>query len=101
MVPLGNTSFLGIPMITAFFGTEMVPYGLLYDQFGSFLALSTYGTIIINIYSGKDPKKPLVLLKKIVTFPPFIALSIAIFFHTYLQIEEYLLAKRSSLVCIS
>jgi len=85
MVPLGNTSFLGIPMITAFFGREMVPYGILYDQFGSFLALSTYGTIILAVYSGQERQKPLVLLRKIITFPPFIALLSAIIFHTPLQ----------------
>ncbi len=43
LVPLGNTSFLGIPMVQAFFGGEGIPYAVFYDQFGSFLALATYG----------------------------------------------------------
>ena len=41
LIPLGNTSFLGIPMVKAFFGDNAIPYALLYDQLGSFLALAT------------------------------------------------------------
>ena len=37
VVPLGNTSFFGIPMVRAFFGEQGIAYALLYDQFGSFL----------------------------------------------------------------
>ncbi|MEJ2690972.1 MAG: AEC family transporter, partial [Deltaproteobacteria bacterium] len=40
VVPLGNTSFLGIPMVDVFFGAEGIPYAVLYDQLGSFLALA-------------------------------------------------------------
>ncbi len=74
MVPLGNTSFFGIPMVTAFFGDSGVPYAVLYDQFGSFIALSTYGTIILAIYGGKGKASVMDVVLKIVTFPPFIAL---------------------------
>ncbi len=45
MVPLGNTSFLGVPMVERFMGPEAIPHALLYDQFGSFMALSTYGAV--------------------------------------------------------
>jgi predicted permease len=74
MVPLGNTSFFGIPMIEAFWGTESVSYGVLYDQFGSFLALTTYGSTILAIYSGSEKPTPAAIVKKICFFPPFIAL---------------------------
>jgi len=74
MVPLGNTSFFGIPMIEAFWGTESVSYGVLYDQFGTFLALTTYGSIILAIYSGSEKPTPAAIVKKICLFPPFIAL---------------------------
>jgi malate permease and related proteins len=53
LIPLGNTSFLGIPMVRAFFGEQAVSYAVLYDQLGSFLALATYGSVIIALYSGK------------------------------------------------
>jgi predicted permease len=78
MVPLGNTSFLGIPMVEMFFGLPGIKYAILYDQFGSFLALSTYGTFILALYGGGDKPSASEVLKKIVLFPPFIALVIAL-----------------------
>ena len=81
LVPLGNTSFFGIPMIESFFGKEMVSYAILYDQFGTFLALATYGSVVVALYTGGDAggeKATLKsILKKIVTFPPLIALTLA------------------------
>jgi hypothetical protein len=79
LVPLGNTSFLGIPMVRAFFGEAAVPYAVLYDQFGSFLALATYGSLILALYgaSGSRPTWTSVV-KKIVVFPPFLALLLAL-----------------------
>lgn len=78
LTPLGNTSFLGIPMVEAFFGDQAIPYAVLYDQFGSFPALVIYGSLIIALYGAEDGK-PTVLsvIKKIISFPPFIALILA------------------------
>ncbi|MEN8198744.1 MAG: AEC family transporter [Thermodesulfobacteriota bacterium] len=84
-VPLGNTSFLGIPMIEAFFGMEMVSYGIIYDQFGSFLALSTYGTFVLALYSDEEQQSVGAVTRKILTFPPFLALLTAIFLAGPLQ----------------
>lgn len=78
MVPLGNTSFLGIPMVEMFFGFPGVKYAILYDQFGSFLALSTYGTFILALYGGGEKPSVVKTLRKIVLFPPFIALVVAL-----------------------
>jgi predicted permease len=78
MVPLGNTSFFGIPMVEAFWGTESVSYAVLYDQFGSFLALTTYGSIILAAYSGSEKPSPAAIVKRICLFPPFIALVIGL-----------------------
>jgi predicted permease len=79
LVPLGNTSFLGIPMVTAFFGQEAVPYAVLYDQLGSFLGLATYGSLVIALY-GRGTKRPTLagVIRKILLFPPFIALLAAL-----------------------
>lgn len=80
LVPLGNTSFLGIPMVKAFFGESGVPYAVLYDQLGSFLALSTYGSLILAVYGQEQGAKPTVrgVGLKIATFPPFISLLAAL-----------------------
>lgn len=74
---LGNTSFLGIPMILAFLGEEGVPYGILLDQLGSFLILSTAGMVTAALYSGKQANAK-EILRKIYTFPPLIALCAAL-----------------------
>lgn len=81
LVPMGNTSFLGIPMVTAFFGEVGVPYALLYDQLGSFLALSSYGALVLALYSGEGRVPVRVVLAKIIRFPPFIALLIGLGMH--------------------
>ena len=81
LVPLGNTSFLGIPMVEQFFGDSGIPYAILYDQFGSFLALSTYGTVILALYGGMGKPRPMEILKRIVLFPPFLALAAALILH--------------------
>lgn len=43
LVTLGNTGFVGIPLIEAHLGTKAIPYAILYDQLGTFIALNTFG----------------------------------------------------------
>lgn len=76
VLPLGNTSFLGFPMTEALFGSAAMPYAVVYDQLGSFIALASYVTIIAALYSP-NAAKPTVkgMLVKIITFPSFIALA--------------------------
>lgn len=75
ILPLGNTSFLGFPMTEALFGKAGMPYAVVYDQLGSFIALTTYATVVAALYSPKvsTPSARTVLLK-ILCFPSFIAL---------------------------
>ncbi len=81
MVPLGNTSFLGIPLVKHFFGSAGINYAVTYDQFGSLLALSSYGTFILALYgSGTGHGLP-GIIKKIMLFPPFLALIAALYLH--------------------
>ena len=73
---LGNTSFLGLPMIEVFFGKEGIPKGLIIDQLGSFLILSTLGIFTASYYSGSKFDRR-TAFKRIATFPPFISIVIA------------------------
>jgi len=83
VIPLGNTSFLGIPMVKVFFGEQAVPYALLYDQLGSFLALAIYGSFILAFYGMEEGEVTVKkILKKVISFPPFIALILAFVFKT-------------------
>jgi predicted permease len=77
---LGNTSFVGIPVIQAYLGSEALGYVLMYDQLGSTIALSTYGTFVAVYYSSTSQVDIKALGKKILTFPPFMALIVALFF---------------------
>jgi malate permease and related proteins len=74
---LGNTSFVGLPMIEAFYGASGLAVGILIDQLGTYMVLSTVGIGIAALYSsgavsGRD------IARRIATFPPFIALIAAL-----------------------
>ncbi|MBN2815971.1 MAG: AEC family transporter [Campylobacterales bacterium] len=77
---LGNTSFIGIPITQAYYGDSSLAYVLMYDQLGSFIALSTYGTFISVYYSNGEDVNIKAIAKKILTFPTFIALIISVAF---------------------
>jgi predicted permease len=83
VVPLGNTAFLGLSVIPVFFGKNGIPYGVMYDQLGSFLALVTYGTAVAGVYgtSGRTDIKSLII--KIITFPSLIFLVIGFMLKDY------------------
>jgi len=69
---LGNTSFVGLPMIEAFFGPEYLGVGMLCDTAGTFMALAIPGIILAAKVSGQDVDGK-TLAKKVLLFPPFIA----------------------------
>lgn len=76
-VPLGNTSFVGFPLIEALLGSNALPYAILYDQFGTFLALNTAGIAVASFYAKQHEQQGSVW-QKIIVFPPFIALVLAL-----------------------
>lgn len=79
VLPLGNTSFLGFPMVEAFFGENALPFAMIYDQAGSFVALATYSTILAAWYNpNAAPPTAGQIVKRILTFPSFIALALAL-----------------------
>ncbi|MBI5657038.1 MAG: AEC family transporter, partial [Geobacter sp.] len=73
---LGNTSFVGLPMIEAYYGKEYLGIGLIADQLGSFLVLSTLGILTATIYSTGHTS-PREIIRKVILFPPFQALLLA------------------------
>lgn len=78
---LTNSSFLGIPLLSAYMPNDaFMPYLLVYDQIGTFLAFATYGTIVVSIFTSKTNVSFKPIFIKIVTFPPFLSLIIALFF---------------------
>jgi len=78
VIPLGNTSFLGVPMIQAFFGAAGLPYLIIYDQLGTMMIMGTYGSFILALY-GKDGSLELsTMARRMLLFPPTIALMVGL-----------------------
>jgi len=74
---LGNTSFVGLPMIEAYYGKELLGVGILADQLGSFMTLSTLGVLVASLYSSGSPSLR-DMPRKVLFFPPFQALVLAL-----------------------
>jgi predicted permease len=70
---LGNTSFLGFPLLEVLYGPTAIPIAIICDQLGSFLVLSTFGILLISHAAGDRPSAG-ALLKRLVRFPSFPAL---------------------------
>lgn len=73
-VALGNTSYLGYPLTRALVGESALPYAVVYDQFGAFLILSTFGLWVLARYGGEHPPSARGMAARIVRFPPLWAL---------------------------
>lgn len=78
MTGFGNTSFVGIPVIQALYGDAGIETVIMVDQPGSFVALTTLGILIANLYSGNENTNYGKLLLNIIKFPPFIAFIIGL-----------------------
>lgn len=84
VVPLANTSFLGLPLVEAHLGPDAVAQAIVWDQLGSFLALSTYGAFVLAAYRAPSPAAPrqrptlAAIARSVLVFPPFIALIVAL-----------------------
>jgi predicted permease len=73
---LANTSFMGVPMIEAFYGQSYTGVGLLIDQLGSYLVLSTLGLTIACLCS-QGSASIAVVVRRVITFPPLLAILLA------------------------
>lgn len=82
VVPLANTSFLGLPLVEAHLGPDAVPLAIVWDQLGSFLLLSTFGAFVLAAYrpTSADSSRPSLatIARAVVRFPPFLALLVAL-----------------------
>lgn len=69
---LGNTSFVGIPVVQALYGDEGLNTLIIIDLPGTFVALSTVGVLIATMYSNQKGTNDSIV-KKIFSFPPLLA----------------------------
>ena len=79
---LGNTSFVGFPVIQALFGEEGLKTAIIVDQPGSFVVMATLGVFTATLFSkGQANAKD--IARKILLFPPFIGFFIACVFSVF------------------
>ena len=76
---LANTSFVGLPMIAAFYGSEHLATGMVMDQLGTYLILNTLGVAVALAYGRQARHEPLGqaarrALHVLSSYPPFLAL---------------------------
>ncbi|WNG23651.1 AEC family transporter [Cystobacter fuscus] len=79
---LGNTSFVGLPLIEGLRGPEALRVAVVIDQLGSFLALATVATLYAARAAQKETH-PAALWKKLVGFMPLVALVLALLTHPW------------------
>lgn len=71
---LGNTSFMGYPMLQALHGQAGLALAVVADQLGCFPLLASMGVVVACVYAGRTPN-PRLIVRRILTFPAFIALA--------------------------
>jgi predicted permease len=71
---LGNTSFLGFPLISALLGERAVSLAVVYDQLGSFLILCSVAPLALARATGATRQRFSDTVRNVLAFPPFIAL---------------------------
>lgn len=74
---LGNTAFMGYPMLEALRGREGMALGAVADQLGCFIILAVGGVIVALTYGG-GALKPREIAKHVLLFPAFIALLVGL-----------------------
>jgi predicted permease len=74
---LGNTSFVGLPMLLAIIGPPAMGPAIIADQLGTFLALSTVGVMTAGWYAGHS-SHPVEVFKRLAASTPFVALAAAL-----------------------
>ncbi len=100
---LGNTSFVGFPLLEALYGRDAIGTGVLVDQPGTFFVASTLGVATAALFSGNRPTIS-TILQKVFTFPPLLALIAAFLIRPFplsTDIEAVLDRLGSTLVPLS
>lgn len=74
---LGNTSFMGYPMMQALHGKEGLALAVVADQLGCFPLLASAGVAVASLYAGRTPQ-PALIARRILTFPAFLSLVVGV-----------------------
>lgn len=98
---LGNTAFIGFPVVEALYGKEGLKAAIVADQPGTFVAMATVGIVVATAYSGTATGGS-AIARRILLFPPFIAfaagLCMNIFSHDFMDIVQPVFQRIGSTV---
>ena len=80
LMGLGNTAFLGLPLIALLLGEDYLVPAIIYDQFGSSMLLFIVLPVVVALLSKSDSARVSIwsIGKKILMFPPFVTLLLAL-----------------------
>lgn len=74
---LGNTSFMGYPLVEALHGKAGLSVAVIADQLGCFPMLAAGGIVVASLYSGRGASAS-AIVRRLLTFPAFIALLVGV-----------------------
>jgi predicted permease len=74
---LGNTSFLGFPLVSAYYGDAALPIAVISDQV-TFMIMATVGSMMAMGASPSEKVSVGAVAKKLLLFPPFIGFVVAL-----------------------
>lgn len=74
---LGNTSFVGFPLVSAYYGENALPIAVISDQV-TFIIMATVGSVMTMGASTSEKISVGAVAKKLLLFPPFIGFIIAL-----------------------
>ncbi|RAR75463.1 auxin efflux family transporter [Flavobacterium aciduliphilum] len=74
---LGNTSFVGFPLIEAMFGEKGLKTAIIVDQPSSFVVVATLGILVATLFSSSTTSVK-AIASKVFYFPPFIFFMLAL-----------------------
>lgn len=97
-VALGNTAFLGYPMVEATLGHDALAYAVVYDQLGSFILLSSFGLVVVAWYGGGARPSAAAVIRRVLTFPSFAALLLGLLPWTRPALVEGLITTLAGLL---
>jgi len=83
---LSNTSFVGFPLIMAYFSEQELAIAIICDQV-TFTLLSTIGIIVAIRSSQKQKLTADIVLRKVLTFPPLIGCMAALTVPHYINLD--------------
>ena len=83
---LGNTSFVGFPLIQAYYGEPAISIAVISDQI-TFVLMATVGAMMAMSTSNSQGLNVKAVIRKLIQFPPFVAFILALILPRFVDIS--------------